>query len=45
MRLNFVVVGGALGGVLGIFLSIPAVAALRILWLNWTHQGFARKAA
>jgi predicted PurR-regulated permease PerM len=40
-----ILVGGELGGVLGIFLSIPAVAALRILWLNWTHQGLVRKAA
>jgi predicted PurR-regulated permease PerM len=40
-----ILVGGELGGTLGIFLSIPAVAALRILWLNWTHRGFVRKAA
>jgi predicted PurR-regulated permease PerM len=39
-----ILVGGELGGMLGIFLSIPAVAALRILWLNWTHRGFVRKA-
>jgi predicted PurR-regulated permease PerM len=40
-----ILVGGELGGVLGIFLSIPAVAALRILWLNWTHRSLVRKAA
>ncbi|HEY2385037.1 MAG TPA: AI-2E family transporter [Terriglobia bacterium] len=40
-----ILVGGELGGVIGIFLSIPAVAALRILWINWTHRGFVRKAA
>jgi predicted PurR-regulated permease PerM len=40
-----ILVGGELGGMLGIFLSIPAVAALRILWLNWTHRGLVRKAA
>ena len=40
-----ILVGGEVGGVLGIFLSIPSVAALRILWLNWTHRGPARKAA
>jgi predicted PurR-regulated permease PerM len=40
-----ILVGGELGGMLGIFLSIPAVAALRILWLNWTHRGFVGKAA
>jgi predicted PurR-regulated permease PerM len=40
-----VLVGGEVGGVVGIFLSIPAVAALRILWINWTHVGLARKVA
>jgi len=40
-----VLVGGEVGGVLGIFLSIPAVAALRILWINWTRGGLARKVA
>ena len=40
-----VLVGGELGGVLGIFLSIPAVAALRILWINWTHRSLTHKAA
>lgn len=40
-----ILVGGEVGGVLGIYLSIPAVAALRIVWLNWTHRAFVRKAA
>jgi predicted PurR-regulated permease PerM len=40
-----VLVGGEVGGVLGIFLSIPAVATLRILWINWTHGGLARQVA
>jgi hypothetical protein len=31
--------------VLGIFLSIPTVAALRIFWLNWTRRPGAQKAA
>ncbi len=33
-----ILVGGEIGGVLGIFLSIPAVAAFRILWINWTRH-------
>jgi predicted PurR-regulated permease PerM len=40
-----VLVGGELGGVLGIFLSIPAVAAPRILWINRTHRSLTPKAA
>lgn len=40
-----ILVGGEVGGVIGIFLSIPAVAALRILWINWTKRGLVRKAA
>jgi predicted PurR-regulated permease PerM len=40
-----VLVGGELAGVLGIFLSIPFVAALRILWFNSTTRGLVRKAA
>ena len=40
-----VLVGGEVGGVLGIFLSIPAIATLRILWINWAHGGLARKVA
>jgi predicted PurR-regulated permease PerM len=40
-----ILVGGEVAGVLGIFLSIPTVAALRILWLNWTRHTPTRKAA
>jgi predicted PurR-regulated permease PerM len=40
-----VLVGGEVGGVIGIFLSIPTVAALRILWLNWNRRAPTRKAA
>jgi predicted PurR-regulated permease PerM len=40
-----VLVGGEVAGVIGIFLSIPTVAALRILWLNWNRRTPTRKAA
>lgn len=30
-----VLVGGEVGGVIGMFLSVPLMAALRILWRNW----------
>jgi predicted PurR-regulated permease PerM len=40
-----ILVGEQLGGVLGVYLSIPTVAALRILWLNWTRKSPTRKAA
>ena len=30
-----ILVGGELGGVLGVFLSIPIMATLRILWRRW----------
>src|SRR5204863_3812405 len=40
-----ILVGGEMGGILGIFLSIPAVAGLRILWLNWTRRTVVPKAA
>lgn len=40
-----VLIGGELAGVIGIFLSIPFVAALRILWFNSTTRGLVRKAA
>lgn len=40
-----VLVGGEVGGVIGIFLSIPAVTALRILWINWTRRGLVTKVA
>ena len=40
-----ILVGGEIGGVLGIFLSIPAVAAFRILWINWTRHISMRRVA
>jgi predicted PurR-regulated permease PerM len=40
-----ILVGGAIAGVLGIFLSIPAVAALRILWINWNRRVDVRRVA
>jgi predicted PurR-regulated permease PerM len=40
-----ILVGGEIAGVLGVFLSIPTVGALRVLWLNWTRQMVTHKAA
>jgi predicted PurR-regulated permease PerM len=40
-----ILVGGEIAGVLGIYLSIPTVAALRIVWLNWMRRTPTRKAA
>jgi predicted PurR-regulated permease PerM len=40
-----ILVGGEVAGVLGIFLSIPAVAALRILWINWNRRVDVRRVA
>lgn len=40
-----ILVGEEVGGVLGIFLSIPTIAALRIVWLNWTRYVPTHKAA
>jgi predicted PurR-regulated permease PerM len=40
-----ILIGGEIGGVLGIFLSIPTVAAARILWMNWTRRISVRKTA
>jgi predicted PurR-regulated permease PerM len=37
--------GGEVAGVLGIFLSIPTVAALRILWINWSRRVGVPRAA
>jgi len=30
-----VLMGGELGGVLGVYLSIPVVATIRIVWVRW----------
>jgi predicted PurR-regulated permease PerM len=38
-----ILVGGEIAGVLGIFLSIPTVAAARIVWMNWTRRISVRK--
>ena len=41
-----VLVGGELGGVLGVFLSIPIAAAIRVIWRRWrTYVEAADKAA
>ena len=32
-----VLMGGELGGVLGVYLSIPVVAAIRIVWVRWQN--------
>lgn len=33
-----ILVGGEVGGVVGIFLSIPVIAGLRIVWRNWQQH-------
>jgi len=38
-----ILIGGEIAGVLGVFLSIPTVAAARILWMNWTRRISVRK--
>jgi predicted PurR-regulated permease PerM len=30
-----VMVGGEIGGIVGIYLAVPLVAAVRVIWLNW----------
>jgi predicted PurR-regulated permease PerM len=40
-----VLIGGEVAGVLGVFLSIPTVAALRIFWVNWARRHGVRNAA
>ena len=40
-----VLVGGEVAGIPGILLSVPTVAALRILWLHWTRRPAVRNAA
>lgn len=37
-------VGGQLGGIAGIYLAVPAVAVLRIVWLEWFSAQNLRKA-
>jgi predicted PurR-regulated permease PerM len=37
-----VLIGGEVFGVAGMFLSIPAIAALRIFWHHWTASDETR---
>lgn len=40
-----ILVGGEIGGVVGVYLAVPAMAAVRILWLHWrTYEEAARVA-
>jgi predicted PurR-regulated permease PerM len=34
-----ILAGGEIAGVIGIYLSIPIMATLRILWRRWQHYG------
>src|SRR5215469_7416165 len=38
-----VMVGGAVGGIVGIYLSVPIVAALRVVWRRFSPQGMENK--
>jgi len=40
-----VLMGGELGGVLGVYLSIPVAAAVRIVWVSWRKYSSAIAAA
>lgn len=40
-----VLVGGEVGGVVGVYLSIPIMAGLRILWTSWKHYSEVQPAA
>jgi len=40
-----ILVGGEIAGVIGVYLSIPIVAALRILWKRWSAYSDAPSAA
>ncbi len=40
-----VLVGGEVGGVIGMFLSVPLMAALRIVWRNWRKHEAAEEVA
>jgi predicted PurR-regulated permease PerM len=39
-----VLMGGELGGVLGVYLSIPIAATIRIVWLSWQKYSSATTA-
>jgi predicted PurR-regulated permease PerM len=34
-----ILAGGEIAGVIGVYLSIPIMATLRILWRRWQHYG------
>jgi predicted PurR-regulated permease PerM len=38
LAISAVLAGGEIGGVLGMFLSIPAVAAVRVIWRNYVKR-------
>ena len=40
-----VLAGAEIGGVIGVYLAIPAMAAIRILWVNWQTYKEAAEAA
>jgi len=40
-----VLVGGEVAGVMGMFLSVPVMAAVRIVWRNWRMGEAAEEAA
>ena len=40
-----VLMGAELGGVLGVYLSIPIAAAVRVVWSNWQYYTSARSIA
>lgn len=40
-----VLTGAELAGVLGVFLSVPVAASLRVLWIRWRAYGAARQLA
>jgi predicted PurR-regulated permease PerM len=40
-----VLVGGELAGVIGIYLSIPTLATIRILWKHWRAYRCSREPA
>jgi predicted PurR-regulated permease PerM len=37
-----VLVGAGLGGMVGVYLSIPIMASLRIFWRSWQRYGEMR---
>lgn len=38
-----VLMGGELGGVLGVYLSIPAAATIRIVWVQWRRYALGKQ--